>query len=285
MTTQVSTNELIEQFETDGYVFIRGFFDADTMAKVQSDLETLVDQEADKLIETGKISDRFEDEPFETRLYRLYESHIDESPAGYRPELHLPGFFGVFFDSKILDFVEAILGRELRLYPNYTVRPKLPDQTQTLVLWHQDGGYTNKWHKTESGEVTDLRMVNAWTPLVPARVENGCMQFIPGTHKMGLFTHEQREVFLEIPSDELAPLVDKAVDVELDVGDVVVFHNMLLHRGLPNRTKTVRWNIDWRYQDATQSTLRDTQGHIARSKNDPQAAVKSASHWASLSFQ
>jgi phytanoyl-CoA hydroxylase len=276
---------MIEQFESDGYVFLRGFIDSRTVANVQAELTALVDQEAEKLIRSGKISDRFENEPFEARLFRLYESHIDEAPGGYRPELHLPGFFDVFFNPRILDIVEVILGPEIRLYPNYTVRPKLADQIQTLVLWHQDGGYTDRWHKTQSGEVTELRMVNVWTPLVPARVENGCMQFIPGSHKHGLFTHEQRQHFLEVPSAELTPHLERTVDVELDVGDVVLFSNMLLHRGLPNRTKTVRWNIDWRYQDATQSTLRDTQGHIARSERDSRTMVKSASQWASLQFQ
>ena len=276
---------MIEQFESEGYLFLRGVIDSRTVANVRAELGTLVDLEAEKLARAGKITDRFENEPFETRLFRLYESHIDDAPGGYRPELHLAGFFDIFFDSTILDLAESILGPEIRLYPNYTVRPKLADQTQTLVLWHQDGGYTQQWHKTKSGDVSDLRMVNVWTPLVPARVDNGCMQFIPGTHKRGLFAHEQREYFLEVPSQELGSLLDRSVDVELDVGDVVLFHNMLLHRGLPNRTNTVRWNIDWRYQDATQSTLRDTQGHIARSRKDPQQEVKSPAHWASLSFQ
>ena len=36
---------------------------------------------------------------------------------------------------------------------------------------------------------------------VPARIENGCMRFIPGTHTLGLVPHEQREHYLEIAHD------------------------------------------------------------------------------------
>ena len=40
-----------------------------------------------------------------------------------------------------------------------------------------------------------MRMVNVWTPLVPAILENGYMQFIPGTHKLGVVPHAQKNNF------------------------------------------------------------------------------------------
>jgi ectoine hydroxylase-related dioxygenase (phytanoyl-CoA dioxygenase family) len=130
-----------------------------------------------------------------------------------------------------------------------------------------------------------LRMVNVWTPLVPARVENGCMQFIPGTHKLGAVPHEQREHYLEIKREHLEPRLSQAVSIEMDPGDIVLFHNMLFHQGLPNRSKTIRWSLDWRYQDATQPTLRKENGHIARSQKHPERAVKSAEEWGGLTFR
>ncbi|MBI4550847.1 MAG: hypothetical protein HY710_01120 [Candidatus Latescibacteria bacterium] len=59
---------------------------------------------------------------------------------------------------------------------------------------------------------------------------------------------------------------------------------MLFHQGLPNRSKTVRWSMDWRYQDATQPTLRKEHGHLARSRQRPEQEVKSADEWARLAF-
>jgi len=146
-----------------------------------------------------------------------------------------------------------------------------------LVNWHQDGGYTQ-------GEVETLRMVNVWTPLVPASVENGCMQFVPGTHKLGVVPHEKRAVYLEIAPDYLDPRRAQAVDIELNPGDVVLFHNLLFHQGLPNRSDKIRWSVDWRYQDATQDTQRRFRGHIARSRSHPDSAVSSAEAWAERSF-
>ena len=105
------------------------------------------------------------------------------------------------------------------------------------------------------------------------------MQFLGGSHQLGLLPHEQREFYLEIPAEKLEPFQDQVVDMELDPGDVVVFHNMLCHRGLPNRSQSIRWSIDWRYQDARQSTLRAEQGHLARSLATPQDVVTGPHDW------
>ena len=282
-----STNRqasLLDQFRKQGYFVLRDVFSSDVVAGARGALNRLVDRHAKQLVGSGAIENLLPQEPFETRLYALYRDCLDDAPESWRPELHLPELYAIFFHPAVLDVVSALLGAEVRLYPNYTVRPKLPDHPQTLVLWHQDGGYTEHWHKSEDGDVSQLGMVNVWTPLVPVRVENGCMQFLAGTHLVGLLPHEEREFYLEIPPQELEPFRDQVVDIELDPGDVVVFDNMLCHRGLPNRSQSIRWSIDWRYQDARQSTLRDEQGHLARSLATPQHVVDGPSDWAQRSF-
>lgn len=279
---------LREQYEEEGYVIIKNFFGSQLILDVRAELAKLVDQQADSLLASGKITNALPNEPFETRLYRLYENCLDSAPIVFRRELHLPSLFGYFFNSDLLDIVEAILGPEIRLYPNYSVRPKMPEWEGTLVWWHQDGGYTRYWDHSdepvETPDVENLRMLNLWSPLVPAREENGCMQFVPGTHRLGVVPHVKRKYYLEIVDPKFTPLFEQAVSIELDPGDMVLFSNLLFHQGLPNRTKAIRWNIDWRYQDATQSTLRRDQGHLARSASRPADVVRSAEQWSKLSF-
>jgi len=281
-------SELRRQFDEQGYFTIKQFFEPRLIREVRIELERLVDDHAERLLASGKITDRCLQEPFETRLYRLYENCLDEAPTIFRQELHLRSLFGYFFDSGLLDSVEQLLGPEIRLYPNYSVRPKLPEWEGTLVWWHQDGGYTRYWDhsdtEVETFEVENLRMLNVWSPLVPAREENGCMQFVPGTHRLGIVPHVRRQYYLEIVGDEYTKLFKEAVSIELDPGDLVVFSNLLFHQGLPNRSKMVRWNLDWRYQDATQPTLRREQGHIARSREHSASVVRSAEEWARLRF-
>lgn len=284
----VETNTDLDRFETTGYVILKGFYPDGVVEAACGAADELVDRFANRLMAAGKISRDHAEASFETRLARICADAPDEAPHIFRKELHLAGMYEVFFHPPLLDIVETLLGDELRLYPNYSIRPKLPDHAPTLVLWHQDGGYTFKVHRDgdHSAETVDaLRMINVWSPLVPAREGNGCMQFIPGTHRIGMARHEDREHYLEISQEDLAPYVDQAVSIELDPGDIVLFHNMLYHQGLPNRSDEVRWSMDWRYQDALQSTLRSTRGHLARSRLRPEEVVRDVDDWTSRVFQ
>jgi ectoine hydroxylase-related dioxygenase (phytanoyl-CoA dioxygenase family) len=267
-----------EEFEEQGYAVLRGIIEPECRQGVQRECERLVEQEAARLLAAGKIRRTFPEAPFETRLMLLYRDLPNQTPTTFRRELHLEGFYPLFAHPRLLEVAGQMLGEELRLYPNYSVRPKLPGDPRTEVLWHQDAGYT-------PGEAETLRMVNVWTPLVKARVENGCMQFVPGSHRQGVVEHERDQHYLRIPERIMGPLEERVVDVELDPGDVVFFSNLLFHRGLPNRAGHVRWSLDFRYQDATQPTLRPTQGHLLRSALHPDQVVRDAEHWARLSFQ
>ncbi len=289
MSPTVESDPVIDQFKDQGYVILRGFLEREVIDSARAEVETLADGTARNLLDAGKITDVCENEPFETRLTKVFAQCPDDPPSTYRPELHLAGIYGLFFHPALLDLAERILGPEVRLYPNYSVRPKLPDNEATLVLWHQDAGYTasGKHDKDDDEPEQDaetLRMCNVWTPLVPATAENGCMQFVPGTHKLGLVPHLNKKYYLEIEGDVLQPRLPEAVNVEMIPGDVVFFSNLLFHCGLPNHSGGIRWSCDWRYQDATQSTARQEKGHIARSRKDPGAAVHSAEEWTRLHF-
>jgi hypothetical protein len=244
-----------------------------------------VERHAQALLAEGLIADPLREEPLETRLYKLYAGHMERAPLMFRPELHLTGLFDLFFHPRLLDIVEALLGPEIRLYPNYSCRPKYPEHAPDETLWHQDAGYTHAIYRAQEGPAESLRMVNAWTSLVPARVENGCMQFIPGTHTLGVVRHERQETYLRIAEAEIEPRRAQIVNIPTDPGDVVLFSNLLFHHGQMNHSDRLRWSFDWRYQDATQPTLRAEHGHIARNRRQPHHAVADAEQWASLSFR
>jgi ectoine hydroxylase-related dioxygenase (phytanoyl-CoA dioxygenase family) len=97
-----------------------------------------------------------------------------------------------------------------------------------------------------------------------------------------LVPYTQKKHYLEISPEHLDPHLSKSVNIEMDPGDVVLFHNLLFHQGLPNHSKTIRWSLDWRYQDATQPTMRPSNGHLARTQREPGKAVVSADQWTRL---
>lgn len=266
-----------ERFAEQGYAVLRGVVGEECRNAVRAECEVLVEALASRLQAEGRVRETYAGAPFTTRLMLLFSQIPDQTPTTFRQELHRAGFFGLFAHPELLQVAHRVLGPEIRLYPNYSVRPKLPRDPRTEVLWHQDAGYT-------PGEAQVLRMLNVWTPLVPARVANGCMQFVPGSHRQGVVPHERDEHYLRIPAEVVAA-AGPVVDIEVDPGDVVFFSNLLFHRGLPNEADHVRWSLDFRYQDATQPTLRPTQGHLLRSASRPGEVVRDAAHWAQLRFQ
>ncbi len=194
-----TSDQTLGEFQDRGYVVMLGLIEPDVVAGVIAELEAWVNRRAEAMADAGQISDLCEDEPFERRLASLHRQCPESAVLAkqLRAELHWPGMFGLFFHPKLLDVVELILGPEIRLYPNYSVRPKLPQHAPTKVLWHQDAGYTESGVHGEDPQAGDetveaLRMVNVWSPLVPARVANGCLKFVPGTHKLGVVAHEPR---------------------------------------------------------------------------------------------
>ncbi|MDA1192041.1 MAG: phytanoyl-CoA dioxygenase family protein, partial [Candidatus Poribacteria bacterium] len=80
------------------------------------------------------------------------------------------------------------------------------------------------------------------------------------------------------------PLEARAVAIEAARGDAILFSNLLFHRGLPNRSDRIRWSADFRYQDATQSTMRKEMGFLLRSRLNPTDEIHNATQWASARF-
>ena len=110
------------------------------------------------------------------------------------------------------------------------------------------------------------------------------MEFVPRSHLGGVVPHVSREHYLEISPEFIDPVQNASIPIELDPRDVVLFDNLLFHRGLPNKSETIRWSVDWRYQNATEPTNRKENGHVARSVARHSEVVSSGSQWAALQF-
>ena len=85
------------QLEEDGYYVLKGMLPDDVVASARSVCERIVDGIARKLVAEGKAASAMEDEPFETRLARLFESHPEDAPRIFREELHTADMAKVFF--------------------------------------------------------------------------------------------------------------------------------------------------------------------------------------------
>ena len=97
----------------------------------------------------------------------------------------------------ILDMLEQILGADLVLWITRVLcKPAVKGRE---VPWHQDGEY---W------PMRPLATCSVWIALDPVGTQNGCMRFIPGSHRSeNLYRHHVTErenvvLNLELDSDQ-----------------------------------------------------------------------------------
>ena len=116
----------------------------------------------------------------------------------------------------------------------------------TVLPWHQDGG--DVWALDRDPLVT------IWVALDPAMRANGCMEIVPGTHRLGLLssfgsTVRDEDVLRHCPPERVQPL-------EVESGHAVLLHNWLIHRSGVNPSQIPRRAFTACYMDGrTQSIL------------------------------
>ena len=106
--------------------------------------------------------------------------------------------------------------------------------------WHQDYGY---WYKNQF--MFPDQMISVMIALTPANKENGCLQVIKGSHKIGRVNHgfagEQVGADMVMVNNALKTM--ELVYCELEAGDALFFHSNLLHRSEANLSAYPRWSI------------------------------------------
>jgi len=114
--------------------------------------------------------------------------------------------------------------------------------------WHQDYGY---WYKNEF--LFPGQMMSVMVAITDANKENGCLQVIKGSHKMGRVEHgfAGEQVGASQHYVDLALKTMELIYVELKPGDALFFHSNLLHRSEANLSESARWSLISVYNRST----------------------------------
>ena len=106
--------------------------------------------------------------------------------------------------------------------------------------WHQDYGY---WYKNQF--MFPDQLISVMIALTPANKENGGLQVIKGSHKLGRVNHgfAGEQVGADMIMVENALKTMDLVYCELEPGDALIFHSNLLHRSEANLSDHPRWSV------------------------------------------
>lgn len=268
------TADQLSFYRDNGYLPIEQLFDPAELDVLIEDLSGVIDYWATVYHKQGRLRDLFVDEPFERRLFCIHQAmeggcpEVKEAIGGKRKT---PAMFHVMTLQPILDVVESVIGPEILAHPQFNSRAKLPDR-KSIVNWHQDIGFLEK-------DADETFMVNFWVPLVDSDATNGCLEVIPGSHKLG------RLPFVDNPENIIPGHlpVDKPVCCPVPKGGALLIQHKTVHRSNPNFSNHIRWSLDIRYSDSRKPTGRPAvPGFIARSAEHPESIVRNHLDWLKL---
>lgn len=138
-------------------------------------------------------------------------------------------------DSRFAELVSPILGAEPRL--TTSVLWFKPAHSGSPKPWHQDAPYLDPRSRDQ---------ISVWIALDPATASNGCLRFVPGSHRRGHVPHVGEEPHVELGHDDEAA----AALCELTPGSAVLFSSWTLHASGANTSPRARRALLLRYAPA-----------------------------------
>lgn len=220
------TAEELEQYHRDGYIIVRGLLDAEDAAILGRAAK------ADRTMqEAGGMKDG------DGGLQKLSLWHNAGDDA-----------YGLVTRSRrVVDRVEQLLDGEA--YHWHTKMSIKEPFSGGAWVWHQDYGY---WYG-DGCLFPDL--ASCFIAVDPNTRENGCMQVLRGSHRLGRIEHGlfgDQTGADPARTDEAMKVLD-LVYAEMAPGDALFFHCNTLHRSDQNKSENPRWSLICCYNAARNS--------------------------------
>jgi hypothetical protein len=111
-----------------------------------------------------------------------------------------------------------------------------------LIYKPARGGRDTPWHQDEvywEWPAERCHSLSVWMPLDPVTVDSGCMQFLPGSHRMDVLRYRQPPGHVPLVLDEPVDL-SAAVACPLAAGGATFHHCRTLHSSGPNTSERPR---------------------------------------------
>jgi ectoine hydroxylase-related dioxygenase (phytanoyl-CoA dioxygenase family) len=139
------------------------------------------------------------------------------------------GFHDLLWNSRFLVVASQLLGGAVRFWHDQIFYK--PAYHGGVVAWHQDYSY---WTRTQP-----MAHLSCWIGLDDATLENGCLHYVPGSHRWDLLPitgltddmNSIQAVLSEPQKQQFQP-----VAIELKQGEASFHHPLMVHGSFENRT-------------------------------------------------
>lgn len=216
------TDEQIGFYEENGYV---------------AGIRILTDEQLDAL--RAELEEFFDPQHPGHELW--YEYHTNESGDPDTVLFHAlgawrigEGFHDILWHPAFTVPASQMVGGSVRFWHDQLFCK--PARHGGVVAWHQDYSY---WTRTKP-----MAHLTCWIGLDDADQENGCVQYIPGSHRWDLLPITglagDMDAIQEVLTDEQWEAMQHPVAAELKAGEATFHHPLMIHGSRDNRTHRPR---------------------------------------------
>lgn len=204
-------------YQDNGYLALPGFFSREELEPLRQAIDRAIATGRERIRGAergGRGSDEYE------RVFNQMVNLWTDAPEARR----------ITFHPALAETARRLAAcRHVRLYHDHAM-VKPGGQVSRQTNWHQDAPY---WPMDPVGALS------AWIAVDDVTVENGCLHFVPGTHRLG----RQPAIRLDVEGDSIVDKmraqglsVPDPVAVPLAAGGVTFHHGCTFHYAGPNRT-------------------------------------------------
>jgi ectoine hydroxylase-related dioxygenase (phytanoyl-CoA dioxygenase family) len=171
----------------------------------------------------------------------FYEFHSNESNDPNKVLFHClghwritPGFHDLLWNPALVMAASQLLGGSVRFWHDQLFCK--PAKHGGVVAWHQDYSY---WTRTQP-----MAHLTCWIALDDSTEANGCLRYIPGSHRWPLLPMPalagDMDGLREVLNEEQIQQFEKEVKVEVKAGECAFHHPLLVHGSKENRSERSR---------------------------------------------
>ena len=199
--------ELLQRFDEDGYVMLRGFLSGEQIRELREHLDRFIAETV----------------PTMPANHVLYEDKLKPETLKQMQNLHTYApYFGKMTVGSEFEDLAALLMRDRAVPKNLQYFNKPAGVGQPTPA-HQDGYYFM---------LSPCEAVTMWLALEKVDEENGCVRYLPGSHRQGMRPHARTATlgFSQGISDYGEADTAAEVMMPAEAGDLLVHHALTVHR-------------------------------------------------------
>ncbi len=208
--TVTLTQQQIDFFRANGFLSLDAITTLEEVARMRAAYDRIFQQRAGR--EEGNQFDLAgtDEEGKEAALPQIL------NPRKYAPELA-----DTLYETNARAIAEQLLGPDARFTGDHAIFK--PARSGAPTPWHQDEAY---WDPN-----TNYNSLSFWMPLQEATLENGCMQFIPGSQTQEVAPHRSIGGDTRVHGLEIVADVDTsgAVACPVPAGGVTIHGSRTMH--------------------------------------------------------